>query len=67
VPKLNATKGEVCDRTLPYQPLIASIMYQAVLTRPDIVSVNYLSQLNTCYNEERWEYAKRVVKYLKKN
>lgn len=65
--KLSVTKSEVCSKTLPYQELIGSIMYLAVLTRPDIVfSVNYLSQFNNCFNEEHWAYAKRVLRYLKK-
>lgn len=52
---------------MPYQKLIGSLMYVAVLTRPDIVfSVNFLSQFNNCYDDEHWAYAKRVLKYLKK-
>ncbi|CAF4958368.1 unnamed protein product [Pieris macdunnoughi] len=47
---------------LPYQKLIGSLMYIAVLTRPDIVfSVNFLSQFNNCYTKEHWAYAKRFL------
>lgn len=64
--KLNLVKSSVCDKKLLYQQLIGSMMYLAVLTRPDIVfSVNYLSQFNNCYTDEHWTYAKRVLKYLK--
>lgn len=64
-PKLNLNKSTVCEKQLPYQQLIGSLMYLAVLTRPDIVfSVNYLSQFNNCYTEHHWTYAKRVLKYL---
>jgi len=51
---------------LPYQKLIGSLMYLAVLTRPDITfAVNYLSQFNNCYSEYHWQCAKRVLRYLK--
>lgn len=65
-PKLNLNKSEHCNTQLPYQELIGSMMYLAVLTRPDIVfAVNYLSQFNNCYSDEHWAYAKRILKYLK--
>lgn len=65
-PKLNLNKSEYCNTQLPYQELIGSMMYLAVLTRPDIVfAVNYLSQFNNCYSDDHWTYAKRILKYLK--
>lgn len=49
--KLNVDKSNVCEQKLPYQKLIGSLMYLAVLTRPDIsYSVSYLSQFNNCYS-----------------
>lgn len=49
----------------PYQNLVGSLMYLAVLTRPDIAfSVSYLSQYNSCYSESHWKCAKRVLRYL---
>lgn len=54
-----------CDRDLPYQQLIGSLMYLSILTRPDIAfSVSYLSQFNNSFNETHWKCAKRVLKYL---
>jgi hypothetical protein len=51
---------------VPYQMLIGSLMYAMVCTRPDIAfSVRRLSRLNNCYTMEHWNYAKRVLKYLK--
>jgi hypothetical protein len=51
---------------VPYQMLIGSLMYAMVCTRPDIAfSVGRLSRLNNCYTMEHWNYAKRVLKYLK--
>lgn len=65
--KLNIPKAEKCTVGLSYQKLLGCLMYLAVMTRPDITySVSYLSQFNTCYSTEHWNYAKRVLKYLKK-
>lgn len=65
--KLDIEKTESCDTNLPYQQLIGSLMYLSVLTRPDIsFSVNYLSQFNRCHTEVHWNYAKRLLRYLKK-
>lgn len=54
------------DPRIPYQNLIGSLMYLSVCTRPDIAyAVNHLSQFNSCYTEEHWTAAKRVLRYLK--
>lgn len=65
--KLNISKAEAgLNNHLPYQQLIGSLMYLSVLTRPDIsYSISFLSQFNNCHANEHWEYAKRVLKYLK--
>lgn len=66
--KLNVNKGEIdINSHVPYQQLIGSLMYLSVMTRPDIsYSISFLSQFNKCYTKEHWEYAKRVLKYLKR-
>lgn len=66
--KLNVNKGEIdINSHVPYQQLIGSLMYLSVMTRPDIsYSISFLSQFNNCYTKEHWEYAKRVLKYLKR-
>lgn len=66
--KLNLDKiDKNCNKNLPYQQLIGSLLYLAVLTRPDIsFAVGYLSQFNTCYTDEHWGHCKRILKYLKK-
>lgn len=65
--KLNIEKSEKCTTNIPYQRLIGSLMYLAILTRPDIAySLSYLSQFNNCYNENHFNYAKRVLRYLQK-
>lgn len=64
-PKLNLQKTVGSLPNVPYQKLIGSLMYLAVLTRPDIAySVSYLSQFNNCYNSEHYNYAKRILRYL---
>lgn len=64
---LKIEKGQGAQAGIPFQRLIGSLMYLAVLTRPDIAfSVNYLSQFNNCYTDEHWSYAKRILKYLKR-
>lgn len=67
--KVNADKvlnSDINLSNLPYQNLIGSLMYLAVLTRPDIAfAVNYLSQFNNNYSEYNWHCAKRILRYLK--
>lgn len=60
----NATEASM--GRYPYQELIGSLMYLAVCTRPDVsFVVSSLSQFNTCYSDEHWTAAKRVLRYLK--
>lgn len=66
--KLNIDKCSDSNSSKPYQQLLGSLMYLSVLTRPDIAySVGYLSQFNNCHSDEHWSYAKRILRYLKKN
>lgn len=54
-----------CEKKFPYKQLIGSLMYLAVLTRPDIAySVCYLSQFNNSYDDTHWKHLKRILKYL---
>lgn len=64
---LKLEKSQNVCNDYPYQQLIGSLMYLAVLTRPDIAySVSFLSQFNNSFNETHWKHARRVLKYLKK-
>lgn len=50
----------------PYREIIGSLMYLSTGTRPDITNtVAVLSQFLDCPNEECWNAAKRVLRYLK--
>ena len=50
----------------PYRPLVGSLMYLAVATRPDIsYAVSRLSSFLDCYRLEHWNAAIRVLRYLK--
>jgi hypothetical protein len=52
--------------TLPYRPLIGSLMYVASGSRPDIAfAVSKLSRFVNCYREVHWQAAVCVVRYLK--
>ena len=57
--------AEWFERT-PYRPLVGSLMYLAIATRPDIAyAVGRLSSFVDCYRPEHWEAAIRVLRYLK--
>ncbi len=61
--KLNM--DEVCT-SKPYRSLIGTLLYAASHTRPDIsYGVSYLSRFMENPSEEHWNYAKRILRYLK--
>lgn len=66
--KLHVSKDENnVDEVFPYQQMIGSLMYLAVLTRPDIAfAVGFLSQFNNSYTKQHCSYVKRILRYLKK-
>lgn len=50
----------------PYRELIGGLLYLSQRTRPDIAfSVAKLAQFCTCNNEDHWNAARRVLRYLK--
>jgi hypothetical protein len=50
----------------PYRPIIGSILYASLGTRPDTAyAINILAQFNESPTEEHWAAAKRVLRYLK--
>lgn len=51
---------------IPYREFIGALIYLAVSTRPDIAfAISSLSQFNDCYDQNHWNAAKRVLRYLK--
>lgn len=51
--------------TKPYRELIGSLMYVACTSRPDIMyPTAYLAHYVSCFGNEHWIAAKRVLKYL---
>lgn len=51
---------------VPYQNLIGCLIYIAINSRPYIAHIcSVLSQFNSCFAEEHWKCAKRVLHYLK--
>jgi hypothetical protein len=50
---------------LPYRELIGSLMFAAVVSRPDIAySVNKLAQYSSNPSYSHWKIAKRILQYL---
>ena len=49
----------------PYAELVCSLLFIARYTRPDILySVTVLCRYLTCYNDDLWHAALRILKYL---
>ena len=64
--KLEDTKEQANDPTMPYAKAIGSLMYAAIQTRPDIsFAVQHLSQYTTSPTQEHWTTVKCVLWYLK--
>lgn len=58
--------NDTTEKRYPYKELVGSLMYPAVITRPDIAhAVSLLSQFNNCYGQIHWEAAKKVLRYIK--
>lgn len=58
--------SEVLTNNEKYRQLIGSLLYISVNTRPDIsASVSILAQKVSQPNQEDWNEAKRILKYLK--
>ena len=64
--KASLTKSQSCDTNLPYLSLVGSLMYLYQAIRPDIsFAVNILSSFSNCCQQEHWNVAKRVLRYLR--
>lgn len=56
---------EESDLKVPYRELVGSLMYLAIVSRPDIAyAVSVLSQFMTNFNAHHWTAGKRVLRYL---
>lgn len=54
-----------CEGDLPFQELVGSLMYLAIISRPDIAyAVNTLSQFMSNFNRSHWSAGKRILRYL---
>jgi len=64
-PNTDLKPAEVCPTNIPYRELIGSLLFLARTTRPDIAyAISRLSQFCTCYDENSWNHAKTVLRYL---
>lgn len=64
---LNLKKGDANKLpNIPYRELIGCLTYAMITTRPDIcAAVNYFSRFQSCYTEEHFTHAKRILRYIK--
>lgn len=62
---LFATEGTMSDKTRPYREAIGSLMFAAIISRPDIAyAVNVLSRYNGKSGEQHWVGVKKILRYL---
>ena len=67
LPEVSKTKS-LPDSNTPYQELVGSLLWVSLATRPYICySVHQLSKYTKNYNNEMWNYGKRVLRYLKQS
>lgn len=65
-PKVKLRKSDAGPLNVPFRELIGSLMYLAVISRPDIAYiVSTLSQYLSNPDQNHWTAAKRVLRYLK--
>lgn len=58
--------GEHTPVNVPYKEAVGSLLYLAMVTRPDIAyAVNAVSQYAETPSKERWNAVKRIIKYVK--
>ena len=58
--------GAVSDPKIPFRELVGSLMFAACVSRPDIAyAVNMISKYLSCYTNEHWLAAKRILRYVK--
>ena len=61
---LSAAESE-SDIDVPFREAIGSLMFLAVVSRPDLAYiVNYLSRFMCNYDKSHWEAVKRVIRYV---
>lgn len=64
--RLSKDEGEPLDtKAHPYSPLVGSLLYLSVCTRPDIAyTVGALARFMSCPTSTHWQAAKSVLRYL---
>lgn len=62
----NETETEPLDSSVPYREAVGSLMYAAVIARPDIMyAVSRVSRKVSNPTEADWRAVKRIMRYLK--
>lgn len=53
------------DSKAPYRELIGCLTYATLTTRPDLcAATNYFSRFQSCYTNEHFTHAKRILRYV---
>lgn len=60
---MKCDRDTVCDA--PYRELIGCLTYATMTMRPDLcASTNYFSRFQSCFNDEHYNYARRILRYV---
>jgi len=64
--QLKLISNSSSDLSLPYRELIGALMFLTSVSRPDIAfEVSRAAQFMSCFNEDHWIAAKRILRYLR--
>ena len=62
----NFVNDKPLSKTVPYRQAIGSLLYLAIISRPDIsFAVNYFSRFNSKPMVSHWKMVKRIFQYIK--
>ena len=65
-PSVKLEKASECAKELKYRELIGSLMFLAIVSRPDIsYAVSSLAQHLTCWSQDHFDAGLRILRYLK--
>lgn len=66
-PHTNLEKNKIgTEEKIPYREAVGSLMYLAIVSRPDIMfAVSLVSRYLDCYDNTHWNVVKKILKYIK--
>ena len=64
--QLKSIKEENTKREVPYREAVGSLIFAAIVTRPDIAyAVGVVSRFLDKHEDSHWNAVKRIIRYLK--